>query len=372
MTDGGGAPPAPMDVAGRIDRLRPAIEAAGCGGLLVTSLVNIRYLTGFTGSAALVLVTPDEVLFVSDGRYGGQAEEQLAAAGVGARIEITGTGQREVLQAAASGLDRLGLEAAAVTWAQQRRYDEEWFPAADLVATNGLVEALRIVKDEGEVARIEAAAHLADAALAEVRPLLLERPTERQFGLALDTAICRLGADGTSFETIVASGPNGAKPHHRPSERRVGEGDLVVVDFGARVDGYCSDMTRTLMVGDPSPAQRRMLDVVAASQQAGVDAVRAGALTADVDAACRAVIAEAGWGEAFVHGTGHGVGLQIHEDPRVAATATATLAAGHVVTVEPGVYLPGVGGVRIEDTVVVTAEGCRALTLAPKRPLVVA
>ena len=361
-----------MEVEGRIDRLRPALAGAGCDALLVTSLVNIRYLTGFTGSAGLLLVREDDLLFVSDGRYAQQAADQLVASGVDARIEISGTGQRELLRTGAEGVARLGLEAGAVTWAQQRRYDDDWFPAADLVATEGLIEALRIVKDEGEVARIEAAARIADAALAEVRHLLLEGPTESEFGLALDTAIRRLGAEGTSFETIVASGPNGAKPHHRPGDRRVVEGDLVVVDFGALVDGYCSDMTRTLMVGEPSPTQQRMLDVVAASQQAGVGAVAAGVATAAVDAACRKVIEEAGWGEAFVHGTGHGVGLLIHEDPRVAATATATLAPGHVVTVEPGVYLPEHGGVRVEDTVVVTAEGCRALTLAPKRPLVVA
>jgi len=359
-----------MAVSARVDRLRPAVADAGCDGLLVTNLTNIRYLTGFTGSAGLLLVRPHDLLFVSDGRYAQQAADQLAAAGVDARIEISGTGQREVLQQGAAGIDRLGLEAGAVTWAQQRRYADEWFPGVELVPTDGLVETLRVVKDEGEVARIEAAAHIADAALAEVRPRLLDAPTEAEFGLALDTAIRRLGAEGTSFETIVASGPNGAKPHHRPGSRRIEPGDLVVLDFGALVDGYCSDMTRTVIVGEPSPTQARMLEVVTASQQAGVEAVRAGVPTAEVDAACRAVIAEAGWGDAFLHGTGHGVGLDIHEDPRVAATATATLAPGHVVTVEPGVYLPDHGGVRVEDTVVVTDEGCRRLTLAPKAPLV--
>lgn len=366
------APLVPMDVAGRLARLRPAIEAAGCDALLVTSLVNLRYLTGFTGSAGLLLVRPDDLLFVSDGRYAQQAADQLAAAGVDARIEITGVGQRDLLAAEARGIARLGLEAAAVTWASQRAYDAEWFPDAELVPTEGLVEALRQMKDDGEVARIERAAHIADAALAETKGLLLDGPTEQEFGLALDTAIRRLGAERTSFETIVASGPNGAKPHHRPGSRTVCDGDLVVIDFGALVDGYCSDMTRTLMVGTPSATQQRMLDVVTQSQQAGVDAVRAGVATSAIDAACREVIVDAGWGEAFVHGTGHGVGLLIHEDPRVAATATATLAVGHVVTVEPGVYLPEHGGVRVEDTVVVTAEGCRALTLAPKRPLLAA
>jgi Xaa-Pro aminopeptidase len=178
----------------------------------------------------------------------------------------------------------------------------------------------------------------------------------------------RRGASGRSFETIVAAGPNGARPHARPSDRTITEGDLVVVDFGAVVDGYCSDMTRTFAIGKVSPTAQRMVDVVTAAQAAGVEAVADGVSGQAVDAACRTVIDEAGWGDAFLHGTGHGVGLEIHEDPRVSSASTGTLAAGHVVTVEPGVYLPEHGGVRIEDTVVVTDEGCRALTRAPKSP----
>ena len=362
----------PMDVAGRMDRLRPSVEEAGCDALLVSALPNIRYLTGFTGSAGLLLVEPDGLLFVSDGRYAEQAAQQLAAAGVDARIEISGTGQKEIVADAAARFGRIGLEATAVTWGQQRRYADDWFPEAELVPTEGLVEALREKKDTGEVARIERAAQIADAALAEVRPRLLERLSEREFGLELDIAIRRLGAEDTSFETIVASGPNGAKPHHRPGDRTIVPGDLVVLDFGALVDGYCSDMSRTVMVGEPSATQARMLEVVAASQQAGVEAVRAGVEASAVDRACREVIEAEGWGDAFLHGTGHGVGLLIHEDPRVAATSAATLQTGHVVTVEPGVYLPEHGGVRVEDTVVVTDDGCRTLTLAPKEPALAA
>jgi Xaa-Pro aminopeptidase len=358
----------PMDVPGRAQRLREALDAAGCDALLVTRLANVRYLTGFTGSAGRLLVLPDELVFVTDGRYGGQASEQLSAAGVEARIEVSTTEQQQVLRDAARGVGRLGLEAADVTWAAQRRYAEEGFPDAELVPTEGLVEALRLVKDDGEVARIEAACRIADEALATVRPLLLESPTEKEFQLELDFTMLRLGADGVSFETIVGSGPNGAKPHARPSGRRVAEGDLVVLDFGALLDGYHSDMTRTVAVGELSPTQSRMLDVVAASQAAGVEAVAAGVAGADVDRVCREVIAEAGWGDAFLHGTGHGVGLDIHEEPRVSSASTATLDVGHVVTVEPGVYLPEHGGVRIEDTVVVTATGCRRLTNAPKDP----
>ncbi|MBW3646083.1 MAG: aminopeptidase P family protein [Actinobacteria bacterium] len=359
-----------MDVPARAGRLRERLGEAGCEALLVTELANLRYLTGFTGSAGLLLVLPDELLLVTDGRYRDQAGEQLAAAGVDARLQIglTGGAQQEALSSAAAGVRRLGLEAAHVSWAAQRRYAGEWFPEAELVPTESLVEDLRQVKDEGEVARMAAAAAIADAALAAVRHRLDEGPTEAEFALELDTEVRRLGAEGASFETIVAGGPNGAKPHARPGPRRIVDGDLVVIDFGATVDGYRSDMTRTTMVGTPTPTQERMLEVVAYSQAAGVRTVVAGVECAEVDRACRDVIDEAGWGDAFLHSTGHGVGLDIHEEPRVSAGSTATLVPGHVVTVEPGVYLPEHGGVRIEDTVVVTTEGCRLLTLAPKDP----
>ena len=361
----------PMDVAGRVDRLRGCLDRAECDAILVTHLTNIRYLTGFTGSAGLLLVEPDHLLFVTDGRYEEQAAGQLAGAGVTAEIGIGRTlaVQQDLVTARAARSARVGLEAEHVSWSAQRRYAGEWFPGQELVPTSGLVEDLRLVKDEGEIARIEAACAIADAALAVVAPMLEDGPTEQAFALALDTEVRRQGADDISFATIVASGPNGSRPHHEPSDRPIGRGELVVIDFGALVDGYHSDMTRTLPVGGPDAlddTQRRMVDVVRASQAAGVAAVRAGARTKQVDEACRAVITDAGWGEAFVHGTGHGVGLDIHEDPRVSTATDAMLARGHVVTVEPGVYLPGHGGVRIEDTVVVTDSGCRTLTRAPK------
>jgi len=196
--------------------------------------------------------------------------------------------------------------------------------------------------------------------------MLAEHPTEAEFGLALDSEIRRLGADGTGYETIVAGGPNGAKPHHRPGPRRIADGDLVVIDVGGLVDGYTSDMTRTYVVGQASPTQQRMIDVVTASQAAGVAAVRAGADCKAVDQVCRDVIAEAGWADAFLHGTGHALGLEIHEQPRFSKAADATVTAGCVMTVEPGVYLPEHGGVRVEDTVLVTEDGSRPLTHTPK------
>ena len=357
-----------MAVAERLPRLRATLADAACDALLVTNLTNIRYLTGFTGSAGALLVLQDRALLVTDGRYLTQSAEQLSAARVDASIEVGALAhQRAAIVGAASDVTRLGLEAGSVTWAAQRAYDGEWFPDAELVPTSGLVEDLRRVKDPGELARMHEAAAVADAALARIKPMLLERPTEAEVGLALDHEMRRLGASGSSFETIVAAGPNGAKPHARPSERRIERGELVVVDFGAVVDGYCSDMTRTVCVGPPaSPVLERMVAVVTASQAAGVAAVRAGTTGVDVDRACRNVIADAGWADAFLHGTGHGVGLDIHEGPWVGTTSTDTLAAGQVVTVEPGVYLPEHGGVRIEDTVVVTDTGCYPLTNSPK------
>jgi Xaa-Pro aminopeptidase len=344
------------------------MEVEPIDALLITDPVSRRYLTGFTGSAGLVLITGDGALFVTDGRYGDQARDQLGAAGVEADVEVTGSEQREVVVAAAQGRGRIGLEADSVTWAAQRRYAAEWFVDQELVATDGLVADLRLVKDEAEIERMQAAAAIADQALAAVVPTLMDGPSEAAFGLALDGEMRRLGATGPSFETIVAAGPNGARPHARPSDRVIGEGDLVVVDFGAVVDGYCSDMTRTFTVGEVGPTARRMIEVVTEAQAAGVERVAAGVTAVSVDEASRTVIDDAGWGEAFLHGTGHGVGLEIHEDPRVSSSSTATLAAGHVVTVEPGIYLPEHGGVRVEDTVVVTDDGCRPLTRAPKDP----
>lgn len=375
------------DTAARLARLAASLDAAACDALVVTNLRNVRYLTGFRGSAGLLVVHAGGAVLCTDGRYETQAPEDLAAAGVtGVTVDITvetagATAARPAKDAfvdalrgvaTAGGAPRVGLEAASVSWGEQRRFAAwlaEGMPAATLVPTDGVVEQLRLVKDAGEIARIERAASIADAAFAAVRPLLLEGPTEAEFGIALDLEMRRRGAAERSFETIVASGPNGASPHARPGERRVRRGDLVVVDFGAMVDAYRSDMTRTVMVGPPTAEQARLLDVVTRAQAAGAAAVGPGARCADVDAACRAVIAEAGWADRFVHGTGHGVGLDIHEAPWVNGRSAATLAPGHVVTVEPGVYLPGLGGVRVEDTLLVTETGARQLTRAPKDPV---
>ena len=364
----------PLDVSGRLDRLRETLPDAGVDGLLVTAAANIRWLTGFTGSAGLLLVTPQRAVLTSDGRYRTQSEEQLAEAGVAQAVDIVIGGiqvQREAMVAAWGAMVNLGLEADDVTWSGQRAWDEALGSDVALVTTRGCVEALRQVKDAGEVARMERAAAIADEALASVVPLLVraeaESVTEAFVAAALDHAMQVRGAEDSAFETIVASGPNSAKPHARPSDRQIRSGDPVVIDFGAIYEGYRSDMTRTFCVGgEPEGELARVFSVVAESQRVGVAAVAPGVVTGDVDRACRDVIAEAGWAERFEHGTGHGVGLDIHEAPSVGPGATAILAPGVVATVEPGVYLAGVGGVRIEDTLVVVEDGSRPLTMFPK------
>lgn len=365
----------PMNVQRRLDQLEAAFADAGIQALLVTNVTNIRYLTGFTGSTALLLVRADgKTIFCTDGRYGLQAEQQMAAAQVYDGVELVvggGAKQKETLSAAVSAGTKVGLEATNVTWAQQRRFASDWYPTAEMVPTNDLVEQLRLVKDDGEIDRLGRAASIADDAFAAVLPMLANGPTEAEFALALDFEMRRLGADDISFDTIVASGLNGAKAHHHPSDRPIGVGELIVCDFGALVDGYHSDMTRSVCVGQPGGAiLQQMWDVVIESQAAGVAEVRAGVTPAAIDKVCRDLIEPTGWGDTFTHSTGHGVGLDIHEAPSVAASSTAPLTVGQVITVEPGVYLPEHGGVRIEDTVVVTADGCEVLTRAPKQLVV--
>jgi Xaa-Pro aminopeptidase len=370
----------PLEVAGRIARLRHALEGAGpdeqvVDALLVTNPVNIRWLTGFSGSAGLLLVTTSGALLTTDGRYRSQSREQLGAAGLEDEVEVAIGGiaaQREAVLGAASATAVLGLEAEHVTWSGERVW-AGLLPSVSLEPTSGVVERLRAVKDAGELARMGRAAAIADDALAEVLPLLAAagRPrgtiTEARFAVALDHAMRERGAEERAFETIVAAGPDSAKPHARPSDRPIVAGDAVVLDFGAIFDGYRSDMTRTFWIGGaPSGEMGRVFDVVAEAQRAGVASVRPGVAAGEVDEVCRSVIAKAGWKERFEHGTGHGVGLDIHEAPSVAPGSTAILEPGTVVTVEPGVYLPGVGGVRIEDTLVVTDDGCRPLTTFPK------
>lgn len=363
----GGLPPLRVD--GRLGRLRLRLAAAGVDAAVISEPANVRWLTGFTGSNGTVVVLGSgAALLVTDSRYAEQAPAQLAEAGCSDEVEVVVA--RRAAPTAAERLGsvaRLGLE-DSVAWAEEIRWSEA--VDASTVPLTEAVEGLRAVKDQAELARMQTAARIADGALAAVEPMLRPGVTEAEIQQALDDAIRAAGASGPAYDTIVASGPNSALPHARPTDRELRAGDLVVVDVGAEVDGYRSDMTRSFVLGDPGGQVEAMLEVVGRSQSAGVAAVRPGVEASEIDGACRSVIDEAGMGEAFVHGSGHGVGLDIHELPRVVSGSTAVLEPGNVLTVEPGVYFPGVGGARVEDLLVVTDDGCRPLTLHPKAPVV--
>ena len=358
----------PLEITPRINRLRSRFDGAGIDALIVSNLVNVRYLTGFTGSAGTLLVTSETAVLTTDGRYRTQSAEQVAAAGLADEVTIVIGGQGEQRDAvidACADTPRVGLEATALSWAEATQWEE--LLERPPIACKDVIEALREIKDGGEIDRMRKAASIADAALGLVSPMLaatgIEPVSEADFALALDTAMRQLGAEGLAFETIVAAGENSAKPHHHPTNRVINPGEPVIIDFGAIYDGYRSDMTRTLVAGTkPNEAVQAMLDLVKASQAAGVAAVRPGVSTGSIDEVCRSVIAEAGMAERFEHSTGHGVGLDIHEAPWVAAKVETILEAGTVITVEPGVYVAGIGGVRIEDTLVVTDHGAEALT----------
>jgi Xaa-Pro aminopeptidase len=355
----------PIEYAGRVDRIRAQLDASEVGGLVVTDLTNVRWLTGFTGSNGSVAVLPDRLVLVTDGRYRDRANDELAAAGVEAELAI-GFNQRDqldVLVASCAGLDAVGAEAGTITYARWRSLSAE----LTLRDVSGVIENERRMKDRGEIARIHEGCRCADAALADVAPVLLDEPTEADVRRELEYRMRCHGADGASYDTIVASGPeHAARPHHDAGDRTIVEGDTVVIDVGALVDGYHSDMTRSYVIGEPTSEQALLYDLLLAIQGVGLDTVRAGVAARSVDHACRSMAIEHGYGDWFLHSTGHGVGLMIHEDPFESPTSRSELRAGDVVTVEPGLYRVGFGGFRIEDLVEVTDTGCRILTASPK------
>jgi Xaa-Pro aminopeptidase len=366
-----------------VDRVRATCRSLGVGSLVVTHLPGVAYLTGFGGSAGILVLTPTTLVLITDGRYR-TALDELGAAGsvpVGLDVRIArGAFEPEVADvAAAAGVTRLGVEAAHMPvgqWSGLRRCLSA-NGVVELVETEGIVEHARLIKDawEQEVLR-EAAARLSAVAagvLADVTPGL----REVEVAQALEAGMRRNGFDRPAFDTIVASGPASALPHARAGDRRLAAGDLVVVDFGGVFHGYSVDMTRTVAIGEPSAEARRIYRAVRDAQAAAIDAVAPGASPASIDQAARRVLEACGYGPLFVHGTGHGLGLEVHEAPRIAAAGTARTVAGDgpftvpppahvepgmVFTIEPGAYLPGFGGVRIEDDVLVTAGGCEVLT----------
>ncbi|CAA9254968.1 MAG: Aminopeptidase YpdF (MP-, MA-, MS-, AP-, NP-specific) [uncultured Blastococcus sp.] len=362
--------------AERRDALRRVAAQRGLDAVLVTNLLNVRYLTGFTGSNGVLLVRADGAdLFGTDGRYTTQAATQVPDVELLIdRATVAGIA-REALR---RGAGRLGYESHDLTVDGLASLEQLLADAAsggtvpELASVRRAVEAQRVVKDEDEIESLRRACAVADQALAELAAEGALRPgrTELEVGRELDARMLVLGAEAPSFETIVAAGANSAIPHHRPDATVLRDGDFLKLDFGATVDGYHSDMTRTVVLGHAADWQREVYELVRAAQAAGRAALAVGVDVVAVDAASRDVIAEAGHGEHFTHGVGHGVGLEIHEAPGIGPLGAGTLAAGMAVTVEPGVYLPGHGGVRIEDTLVVTDDEPELLTLTSKELLV--
>jgi Xaa-Pro aminopeptidase len=324
--------------------------------MLVTDLVNVRYLSGFTGSnAALLIRVDDEIpVLATDGRYVTQAAEQSPDAEI---VIERACAPHLAASAAAREVRRLGFESHVVT-VDGHALLTKAAGDVELVRAAGAVEALREVKDAGEIALLRLACEAADAALADLVAAGGLRPgrTEKEVGRDLESRMLDHGADGVSFETIVAAGANSAIPHHRPTDAMLAAGDFVKIDFGALVAGYHSDMTRTFVLSPVAQWQLDVYDLVATAQRLGREALAPGVSLSGVDGVSRQVIADAGFAENFGHGLGHGVGLQIHEAPGISASSAGTLLAGSAVTVEPGVYLPGHGGVRIEDTLVVGSD----------------
>jgi Xaa-Pro aminopeptidase len=362
--------------AERRDALRATAAQHGLDAVLVTNLLNVRYLTGFTGSNGALLVRIDGGdLFGTDGRYTTQAGTQVPDVEL---LVDRGTVPALAREAVRRGVGRLGYESHDLTVDGFASLEKVLADAADggavpeLASVRRAVEALRAIKDDDEIEALRRACAVADQALAELAAEGALRPgrTELQVGRELDARMLVLGAEAPSFETIVAAGANSAIPHHRPDATELRDGDFLKLDFGATVDGYHSDMTRTVVLGHAADWQREIYDLVAASQAAGRVALAVGTDVVAVDSASRDVIAAAGHGDHFTHGLGHGVGLEIHEAPGIGPLGAGTLAAGMAVTVEPGVYLPGRGGVRIEDTLIVTDDAPELLTLTSKELLV--
>ncbi len=348
-----------MDHPSRVARLQKQLDRQ----LLVTSLPNIRYLTGFTGSLAFVVVDSDSFVFITDGRYGESAAGLIGAIPGGDLIVHSG-GLNATIAATFGDNSIVDVESAHITWDAMRTLAEA--TSARLEPSVGVVEHLRRVKTADEVAAVRTACAAGDAAFDELEVIASTSATEGELGWGLIDVMRGAGGTAAAWPPIVAIGAHASVPHHRSGTGEIADG-LLLLDYGCEVEGYHSDMSRTVWRGSGHDAEmERVHEAVKESQQAGVDAVRPGVVAGDVDAACRAVLDRYGYLDYFLHSTGHGVGLEIHEEPWIRADSEDVLEAGNIITIEPGVYLSGCGGVRIEDTVVVTDSGCENLTLSHK------
>jgi len=348
----------------RLEALRGVLKAEGLEALLITTPANRKYMTGFTGTSGYVVVAEKDAWFFTDFRYVTQANDQVKGYAI---VEHGPSPLATILDTLrAAGVARLGFEQQHVSYGAYLSYAKEFGAEIKLEPTDGWIEKLRRVKDDEELAIMRRAVAIADAAFEHILTVLKPGLSERDVALELEMFMRRQGASGSSFDIIVASGERSALPHGVASDRIIGRDEFVKMDFGALYNGYCSDLTRTVVIGTPTAKHREIFDIVLEAQLAVLQGVRAGMTGREADAFARDTIAKYGYGDKFGHGTGHAVGMDIHESPRLSKTEEARLEPGMVVTVEPGIYLPGFGGVRIEDVVVVTENGCDILTKAKK------
>lgn len=350
----------------RVNKLRQEMKKNDISAFLVTSPYNLRYLTNFTGSTGLAVITMDKAFFITDFRYTEQAAQQVAGFEI---IKNTGPIFDELTKLEASEkLANIAFEENHVSFAEYSVLEEVL--ACELIPVAGMIEELREVKDEEEIAIIEKACGIADSAFDHILKVIKPGMTEIEVANQLDFYMRSLGASGVSFDTIVASGLRSAMPHGVASEKLIEKGDFVTLDFGCYYQGYVSDMTRTFAVGEPDPKLKEIYQIVLEAQLKVLDAAKPGLTGIQLDAVARDHIASYGHGEAFGHSTGHGIGLEIHEGPNVSFKSDKQFVVGNVITDEPGIYIPGLGGVRIEDDLLITSEGNRVLTHSPKELII--
>ena len=351
----------------RISQLRRQVEAENLDGLIVSDVNKIRYLTGYTGSSALLFITGKKADFFTDSRYTVQAKKQVK----GARVRVAKTALNQAM-AELPGIQTknlvYGFDGESVTVAEVRRL-QSILPQAQLIPAEELTMELGWVKEKEEIDSIKQAVAISDTGFERILNLVAPGIRERELAAELEYQMLMLGSERPAFETIVASGYRSAMPHGVASSKKLKKGDFVTFDFGATVTGYVSDITRTVVVGKASPRQKKIYGLVLRSQKAGIRKVKAGVTGVAVDAACRKIIAKAGYGKNFGHGTGHGIGFVIHTGPRVSPLSKDKLKSNNVITVEPGIYIDGWGGVRIEDDVLVTRSGGKVLNQAEKKLL---
>lgn len=346
----------------RIQKLRNEFEQAGIDAILITSPVNRRYMTGFTGTAGNVLINKEEALFITDFRYMEQAAKQVKGCTIIEQERDAFGTVREQLKRI--GAKRLGFEKATVTYAEYETFQKEF--DAELVPVDNLIEKLRLIKSEEELDIMKKAAQIADAAFEHILTKIRPGVKEIEISNELEFFMRQQGASSSSFDTIVASGFRSAMPHGVASEKEIQSGELVTLDYGAIYNGYCSDITRTVAVGKISSELREIYEIVLEAQLRGVRGIKPGMTGMEADALTRDYISEKGYGKYFGHSTGHGLGMDVHEYPSLSTKSKTVLQPGMVVTVEPGIYVPGLGGCRIEDDIVITETGNERLTHAKK------